>query len=201
MERENHSAILGILAICFIGGAAAGCLCSVWGGESADMAVSDYLANITQGSVVRPDLFSAVINQLQYPIICFFLGLTILGVFLIPVCFAARGFFLAFAATSCLRVFGTSSGLLLAGAMLAPGALVSVPCMFLLGTGGGASSLALFMSTVPKGQRPVSFPVVSKPILLRLGLCLIILTAGAIAETFACPWLLQAVLPQIAAIT
>ena len=199
MDKQIHSVVLGVLALCFIGGIAAGCLCSAWGGESADSAVAGYLTDITRNEFQAPEMAKAFLNQFQYPIACFLLGMTLLGVFFIPACLAARGFFLAFTVTSCMRVFGLGPGLLLAGSMLALPALISVPCMFLLGTFGGAASLSLLVNTASRGKRPAALPVFSKIAFVRLGLCLLAMTAAALMEIFVCPPLIQAALPYVLA--
>ena len=114
-----------------------------------------------------------------------------LGVFLIPAAVIARGFFLAFTVTSCIRVFGAAHGLLFSLSLLGLPTLLTLPCMMLLATYGGVSSLSLFLNTISRGRKPILTPVVSKAAFARLGLCIILMTAAALLETYICPILVE----------
>lgn len=197
MDKQITMGALGIAALCFLAGLTAGCLCSLWGGEAADAAVLEYLVGLTSGTVQSPSIGAAFLGQFQYPVLCFLFGLTVLGVFLIPITLMTRAFFLAFTITSCVRVFGAWNGFLLSVSMLGLPALLALPCLMVLATFGGVSSYARLMNIISKRRNPVSSPALSKEALTRLGICILAMTVAALLEIYVCPILVNAAIPLI----
>lgn len=194
MEKQLSMTVLGVLALCFLIGLTAGCLCSLWAGEAADEAIHELLTGIAGETAQAGNLPSAFLSQFQYPIVSFLLGLTILGVFLIPATVIARGFFLAFTVTSCIRVFGAWKGFVFSLSMLGPPTLITLPCLLVLATFGGVSSLSLFRNALAGGRKPIGSPLFSKESLARLGICTCAMTAAALLEAYICPILVNTAL-------
>ena len=190
-DKRPTMIVLGVLALCFLIGLIAGCLFSLWGGEPADNAAHEILTGLAEGDVYTPNLWIALWSQFQYPVICFLLGLTLLGVFLIPAAVAARGFFLAFTVTSCVRVFGAWQGLAFSLSILGLPALLTLPCLLILATYGGVSSLSLLLNTLSRGKTPPFCPMLSKAAFIRLGICALAMTAAALLEAYICPILVN----------
>jgi hypothetical protein len=106
-----------LLALFFIAGGILGCMTAarVGGGANDSLAVyiKGYLAAGAAGEVSAPSLFSLIWDGFRYALIAALFGFTSLGVILMPLLMAVRGFFLSFALASFVRMFG-GGGLLLA---------------------------------------------------------------------------------------
>lgn len=68
----------------------------------------------------------------RWPLLVWLLGATALGRWMVPLVFAARGFFLSFAVAG--LSMATQGGVLLAFCLFGLGALISLPVLFLLGS-------------------------------------------------------------------
>jgi hypothetical protein len=180
---SSYSVALGVIALAFLAGITGGCLLSLQGGAAADGAVADYLSPLAGTAVPRPSVVRALMDTVLYPALCFLLGFAIPGLALIPVTVCARGFFLAYAISSCARVFGAAGGTALSLALLGLPLLLSLPCLFWLGAHGLLSSHALLGSAM----RKPGVPFKGKDSFYRFGLALCALAASAAAEIYVCP--------------
>ena len=182
---SSYSIALGVVALAFLIGVTGGCLLSVRGGAAADGAVAEYLSPLAGSDLPQPSAVRALTDAVLYPALCFLLGFAIPGVALIPLTVCARGFFLAYAASSCVRVFGAVSGTFFSFSLFGLPLLLSLPCLFWLGTHGLLGSQALLWSAL---KRPAA-PLRGKESFLRFGLALCALAAAAAVEIYVCPML------------
>ena len=183
---------LGLLTVCFLIGMLGG---RASAGKNSESALSDlhrYLTGYCALDVGEERGIGIFLNALfiyfRYPLLAFFMGLTIPGTLLLPLLSAAFGFFLSYAACCFARVFG-GSGVLLAAAVLGLRCLITLPCLFILavqalrGVGGGVS----------RHKKPVIG-------LERWLVCCVvaaILLAGTLAEGILSPVLIERVLEMI----
>lgn len=135
-QGGERGGALFLLAVFFLAGRLLGCLLAsrVGGGanDSLSSYIKGYLSAVQVGKAGAPGLLSAMWENFRYPVACVVLGFTSAGVVLVPLVFAMRGFFLSFAVSSFVRMFG-GQGLLMAVGVFLPAGLVVMPCMFLLG--------------------------------------------------------------------
>lgn len=145
-----------VMLFCFLASGAAGCLIAASAGSNCTTSLSEYLQNylalFAEGETVMPSIWAIAWELGRWPLLVFLLGFTALGAIAIPAVFCVRGFLLAYAIASFVRVFG-NSGLLMAFAVFGMAALVSVPVLFGLGAVMFPSSLRLAVGVF--GERPV----------------------------------------------
>ncbi len=124
---------LPILSICFAAGALGGFFFSGWGGDNPELLdyLSRYFQMTGQGNGAEPSLLSSAWDLARWPLAAFLLGGAALGAVGIPILLAARGFLLAFAATSLARLFGLPG---MAASLVSFGvtALIAVPVLFVV---------------------------------------------------------------------
>ena len=134
---------LAVLSVCFGLGALGGFLFSALSGDSPELL--DYLRQYFQsaGAGGGPELsLGAVIwDLIRWPLAAFLLGLTPVGVAGVPVLMGARGFLLAFAATTFTRLFHLP-GLAAALAAFGVTVLVAVPVLFVVAEDAVRQSLS-----------------------------------------------------------
>ena len=179
----SYSIALGVIALAFLAGITGGCLLSAQGGAAADSAVSEYLFSLAQSGFPRPAVRQVLSGTLLYPALCFILGFAIPGIALIPLTVCARGFFLSYAVASCARVFGGGDGVLFSLALLGIPLLLSLPCLFWLGTHGMMGSMTLLGSVRKKPVKPIK----AKEGFIRFGIVLCALAAAAAVEIYISP--------------
>jgi hypothetical protein len=186
---SSYSIALGFIALAFLAGLTGGCLLSVRGGEAADGAVAEFLSPLAQSAVSRPSVGLVLLNTLLYPALCFIFGFAIPGVALIPLTVFARGFLLSFTVSSFARVFGAADGTLFSLSLFGLPLLLSLPCLFWLGTHGLLDSAALLGSA----RRRTGAPMDVKAGFTRFGFALCTLAAAVVAEIYLAPLLATAV--------
>lgn len=122
---------LVVLSACFAAGIVCGFLFSCWGRDDAELLeyLSEYLRAIGRGGGMEPSLWLSVWDLARWPAAAFLLGSTALGVLGLPVLLGARGFLLAFASATFVRLFGLP-GLAVSMAAFGVTALVAVPVLF-----------------------------------------------------------------------
>jgi hypothetical protein len=137
------------------------------------------LTAFVEKAVARPPVWRVLLNTFLYPALCLVFGFAIPGVALIPLTVLTRGFLLAYTVSSCVRVFGSLSGTVLAAAMTALPLILTLPCLLLLAVQGLTLSRQLMArkKTVFWNQRN----------LRKLGLVGVALAAAAVLEAFLCP--------------
>jgi uncharacterized membrane protein SpoIIM required for sporulation len=191
---SSHSIALGVIALAFLAGIVGGSFLSAGGGLEADAAALDYLAPLAGGEIPKPNTLWVLINTFTYPVLCFALGYSIPGIALIPAAIGVKGFFLSYAVASCVKVFGTESGTLLSLSLIGPHLLISLPCLFLLGTYGLLGSAGLLSSF---RRRTASVSIKTKDNFLRFGIVLCVLAAAAAVEIYASPALASLVAARL----
>lgn len=132
---EASSRALYLLSGCFFAGSLLGCLLSArtCGGEETLLTyLKQYLVAARAGVADAPGVLAAAWEVFRYPMACFLLSFIASGRWMIPGVLAARGFFLSFAVSAFVRLFGKEGLYLAAGAFL-PSALAELPCMILWG--------------------------------------------------------------------
>lgn len=133
---------LAALAVCFGLGALGGFLFSVLGGGSGEL--TDYLRGYFQSAGeggAEPSLTATVWDLTRWPLAAFLLGLVPAGAVGVPALMGARGFLLAFAATTFARLFhlpGVAAALAAFGVTL----LVAVPVLFVVSADAFRQSLS-----------------------------------------------------------
>ncbi|MDD4715596.1 MAG: stage II sporulation protein M [Oscillospiraceae bacterium] len=136
VPSEERSGALFLLAGFFLVGGLLGCLLAsrVGGGanDSLSSYIKGYLTAVHTGEANSPGIFPVLWENFRYPVACVVLGVTSAGAVMVPIVFAVRGFFLSFAVSSFVCMFG-GRGLLMAAGVFLPAGLVVIPCMFLLG--------------------------------------------------------------------
>ena len=134
---------LAVLAVCFGLGALGGFLFSALNGDSPELLdyLRQYFRSAGDGSRLEPSLAAVVWDLLRWPLAAFLLGLVPIGVVGIPVLMGARGFLLAFAATTFARLFhlpGMAAALAAFGVTL----LLAVPVLFVVAEDAFRQSLS-----------------------------------------------------------
>lgn len=134
---------LTVLAGCFLAGAMGGFFCSAVSGNHPELL--DYLRRYFQlagqGNGLDPSLGATVWDLMRWPLAAFLLGLTSLGAVGIPVLMGARGFLLAFAATTFARLFSLP-GVAAALAAFGVTAVLAVPVLFVVSVDAFRQSLS-----------------------------------------------------------
>lgn len=187
-DVQGGSAILPsllFLCVCFIIGAVTGSIAAANSGDSEQLAsaASEYaaLADITFGIVL--------LKLLRYPAVVFLGGLCVVGAVIIPVTVAVRGFFLSFAVTAFMRLFGIP-GLLYSASLFGFQCLLALPCLMLLAAQGLLSSSLLFSMASGNGKK-ISGPIFGGSYFMRVLICVVILLLCAAAETYLAPYLVS----------
>lgn len=186
-----------VLASLFLCGVAAGSLTAAHvDGEAGNTLVS-YLREYLSVLGARPDIGSVIgrafFNAFKYHLVVMLLGLTLPGVVLIPGTMAFRGFFLSFAVTAFVRVYGIG-GLWFALGAFGVQTLLTLPCLFALAQSGLQTSLTLLGSV--RGKKPAA-KVVTSAYFFRFIVFALVLALSALFEAFVSPSLLAFVSEQI----
>ncbi len=134
---------LAILAVCFGLGALGGFLFSALSGESGELLdyLQQYFRSAGQGGGLEPSLTATVWDLIRWPLAAFLLGLVPLGAVGVPLLMGGRGFLLAFAAATFVRLFhlpGVAAALAAFGITL----LVAVPVLFVVAADAFRQSLS-----------------------------------------------------------
>lgn len=188
---EGTTPALAVTAICFFLGGVAGCVlaASVAGGgiESLSAYVRGFLSASGAGETGGPALLPLIWEVFRWPLFAVVLGFTAVGVIGIPVLFSVRGFFLSFAVSAFVRMFGGTGGLLASLIFGITGA-VEIPALFVLGVQGLAASGRLAGHTALDGRRGSPF---GKTYFLRCGMCAGAFCVCILLECLAVPALVS----------
>lgn len=128
-EKTTGNKALALCCGAFALGAAVGFALSAWLGTAGSL--DGYALGFSTG--VQVSFGEVFWNGLRWPLFVWILGFTALGVWITPIMFALRGFFLCFG-VACLSGCA-QGGLLLAFVLFGLDALVTLPVFFLLGVG------------------------------------------------------------------
>ena len=134
---------LVIVAVCFAVGAVSGFLFSASGGENPELL--DYLQGYFRlaGSKdgFEPPLFATIWDLVRWPLAAFLLGLTPVGAVGVPLIMGGRGFLLAYAATTFVRLFHLP-GMAAALAVFGVTVFLAVPTLFVVAADAFRQSLS-----------------------------------------------------------
>lgn len=104
-------------------------------GASGDLSFSGWMSGYQQGFSLLPGVsvpfWEVLWSVARWPILVWFLGMTGLGVWMVPIMFVLRGFLLSFCVAGLSGA--AQGGALLAFLLFGCGGLVTLPILFLLG--------------------------------------------------------------------
>ena len=125
-----------LLLACFVFAGLFGCIsiANSSGGSEASLSLylNRYMTLLSEGASNSPSFLSTFCDFFLLPILVFLLGLTSLGVFMIPLVISARVFLLSYAISAFFKVFGTS-GFCTALSVFGLEAFVSLPVLIAIG--------------------------------------------------------------------
>ncbi len=149
-----------LLTLLFLTGGLAGCAMASWvggsGSEGLASYIRSYLLAAQEGVGSSPSVFALCWDVFRYPVAVLILGFTALGLIGIPLAFAARGFFLSFAVSSFVRMFG-GHGFLLAAVVFGIPGVISIPVLFVLGAQGWMASRTMAERLSHSGRRALPY--------------------------------------------
>ena len=191
--RDGEFSRSGLLCcgVAFICGSVAGAAAAGFVDEGTKLGdyFSAFLSFFLTGANTRPDFFGALLDVFKYNLIAIALGFSILGIFLIPVLTAVRGFFLCFSISTIIRVVGTK-GIGLTLAIFGANTLITIPCFFVLSVYSFTVSSFILRLSVLKNQKPAASPFNSR-FLVHCGICLTVLIVSALIECYVTPRLIS----------
>lgn len=178
-----------LMSAFFLCGAVAGCIAAASindvSGSTLTSYVNGYLSFVGNGAPKGSIAGYAFYNAYKYHAAVFLCGFSALGVLFIPLIAAARGFFLSFAVTSFVRLYGYN-GLLFSAGVFGVQCLVSLP--FLLSVSAQAFLASAVLMGVSAGVgKARGRPVFANGYFLRFGVCALALLLCALFETFVSP--------------
>ena len=120
--------------------------------ETRDSIASIVNTYTMTGKVPQQGFLKDLTDYAVYPAVIFGFGLSALGIAVIPVLTAVKGFTFAFTTSVCIGLYG-ARGILLALAVTGMRNIVLLPCIMILSTDGVVTSLALFGSVYGIGSK------------------------------------------------
>lgn len=191
--RQDRTHTLGLLLCavffvcgCVIGAVAAGFVASA---DQLGSSVRDYLSLMSDKTSVQPSLMSSVVDAFKYHLLAVFLGSSVLGVFCIPILSAVRGFFLSFSVSVIVRLLG-GKAILLTLSMFGISTLITIPCFFILSVIAFSASQNLLRVSLSKSGKAPGMPPAGRTVVVCV-VCLALLLASALIETYLTPQLIQ----------
>lgn len=137
---------LAVTGSCFAVGGLLGCLLASWIGGAGSDGLTSYIQSFLQAAqgeyAASPAILPLLWEQVRYPLAVVLLSFTALGVIAIPALFGLRGFFLSFAISAFVRMFG-GDGIVFALILFGLSGVISVPVLFVLGAQGWQRSCTL----------------------------------------------------------
>ena len=174
------------MSFLFLLGAVAGCVAAANMGSAADDVLQQYLDGCM--SLSKADYFlgirfwNALLNAYKYQLAALLCGFSLLGIVLVPVITAARGFFLSFSVTAMVRTLG-NHGILFALGLWGVQSLISVPVLFIISAQSFIFSVRLFHAAAGN----LHGKVFQRSIWIRTMICAVLLFLCALFETFVTP--------------
>jgi len=178
--------ICGIFFICgiVIGSFSARALDDT-GTQALYESISVYIGQIADGSYISPGFLSVLWSTGRYHLLLLFLGFSLLGTLCLPLVSGMRGFYLSFSIAAFLRAFGTE-GWPVAFSLFGVGALITIPCFFLLASQSFGSSLRLGKSALGSGKAQLG-TLYHRGYLLRTAICIVGILAAVLIELYVTP--------------
>jgi stage II sporulation protein M len=187
--KKNYLGLLACGALflcgCIAGTVSAGCIDE---GTMLNDYITGFLSIFTNDTSPKLSLFSSLANNFKYQLIALFLGFSVIGVFLLPILSAVRGFFLSFSVAAIIRLLG-SKGILLTLALFGVNTLITVPCFFIISVSAFSASLYLLRLVFSKNLKNTVSPFSSR-FFINCGICLIMLIISALIDTYLSPYLI-----------
>ena len=186
MDRQLYRILLSIVSFVFILGVTAGALLAHRMDAGPDSALFAYLqgyAGLVQQDGGIP-LWRAFADAFLFPALALAAGFTLFGAAVIPLLLLVRGFLLSFSIAAFVSVFGIN-GLWLALGELGFQCVFGVPCLIVLSAYG--AHMALKLLSVARGGLPGGGAMINRGLVLRLGICTLLLTACALTDAYATP--------------
>lgn len=188
--------ILPLLFLCCILGLISGWLASrtitTAESESLRSYLEQYALLTAQGSTGNATLPVVIITYFRYPLILFLLGFTGWGAFLIPLVCLGQGFFLSYAVFGFVASLG-GRGVALAISTFGFRCLLTLPCILLIATRSMESAMILHHES----GRTKYQHILPSAYGAALGICLLLLTLGIIAELKIVPCIFRIVIQKI----
>jgi len=147
--------------------------------------MAEYIEQITAGTHIAPGFLSALWVTGRVPLLVLFLGFSLLGSLCLPVVAGVRGFYLSFSIAAFIRAFG-AGGWPLAFALFGTGALITVPCFFILASQAFAASAQMGRSALGAGNVRAG-ALYGRGYLLRTGLCTAGILLAVLVELYVTP--------------
>lgn len=191
-ERRWAAARLAALALCFLAGLLLGQVLSRRLDGSTQEELRRYLSGYWQlerPAVDTRTVLSALVIYFRYPLAAMVLGLSGVGVVLVPAVTAVYGLSLSFSAGCFAAAYGRS-GVALAVCAFGLRCLVTLPCYFLLAGPAWSGAAGLAARALGDGRR-VSGPVWDRAWWQRCGLCAGVLLIGVCLELALSPALME----------
>lgn len=153
--------------------------------------INEYIEVIRNGSYVRADFLSAILSAYKYHLLVVFLGLSVPGFIIIPFLSGVRSFYLSFSIAAFIKVFG-SGGALVAFGLFGLGALITIPCLFMLSAQSFMASYELWRLVVGKSRGTVT-RIYGKRYFFRCGAVMAVLFFSVLLEMYVTPWFVSVV--------
>lgn len=157
--------------------------------------LTDYIQVGGEAAPSWGTVLSALVIYFRYPLLAFFLGFASVGVVLLPGLTAAFGFFLSFSVSCFTAAFGVN-GVLLALAVFGIRCLITLPVFFLLAVPSWGTAAGLAAVSFGRGRRTASV-VYGRACWLRLGACVLALSAGVCVDLLLSPVFLRLLLGRM----
>ncbi len=159
--KPDHSLALGLHTLTFTAGAAAGVALAAWLAAGGALALDWLLPGFSQGlDAARPSFSALLWDAARWPLMALLLGFTALGVWMLPLLFAVRGFTLGYCVAG-LTAALQGDGLLLSAVVFGFTGLVTVPIFFGFGVQSYLAARQirgrLFASMINRSLYPPSF--------------------------------------------
>lgn len=189
---------VAFLSAFFLCGAVAGCIAAKGIEGDADNTlltyVTEYLSLSKSGTPTGPILGRAFFNTFKYHAGTFLCGFSLLGLIFVPALLVVRGFFLSFAITSFIVIFGLD-GMFLSLGVFGFSCLITLPFLLVISAQSFIASYTMLQVSV--GKKKPSTPVLTKEYFLRFGFCAVILSFCALFEALVTPLIVSSIASYI----
>lgn len=150
--------------------------------------LTDYLSVYLNDASAKPDFFTTVVDVFKYHLTALFLGLSVLGVVILPILSAVRGFVLSYSISAVVRLLG-GKGALLVLSVLGIRTLITIPCFIILCVYAYSTSTYIFRQSLSKSMKITASPFNSRTIIVCT-VCLLVLLLSALIDTYLTPRLI-----------
>ena len=192
MPQNDKAQFFGLLicGVLFLVGCIAGTFSSGFVNDTGqlDRILTEYISFYINDSPVNLDFISAAFDAFKYPLAALFFGLSVLGVLLVPVLSAVRGFMLSYSISAIVRLLG-GKGVWLALSVFGIRTLITIPCFFILNVYAYSCSSYIFRQSFSKNMKITASPFNRRAVIVCV-ICLLVLFASALIDTYLSPLLI-----------